>query len=139
MTLGGAGNSAKVSVTAISLPSSEYSNIIWKSENESVATVISNGTSATITAVSEGESVIKVTHPDSQNTIKIYVRVGSEYVIPEVEPVVYISSQDVLTMLRDDPSQKLQATLVNYSETVFLLIMIQSHRFMPSQKAELHT
>lgn len=117
VTLGGAGNSAKVFVTAISLPSSEYSNISWKSENESVATVISNGTSATITAVSEGESVIKVTHPDSQNTIKIYVRVGSEYVIPEVEPVVYISSQDVLTMLRDEPSQKLQATLVNYSET----------------------
>lgn len=115
VTLGGAGNSAKVSVTAISLPSSEYSNISWKSENENVATVISNGTSATITAVSEGESVIKVTHPDSQNTIKIYVRVGSEYVIPEVEPVVYISSQDVLTMLRDDSSQKLQATLVNYS------------------------
>lgn len=117
VTLGGAGNSAKVFVTAISLSSSEYSNISWKSENESVATVISNGTSATITAVSEGESVIKVTHPDSQNTIKIYVRVGSEYVIPEVEPVVYISSQDVLTMLRDEPSQKLQATLVNYSET----------------------
>ena len=104
VTLGGAGNSAKVSVTAISLPSSEYSNISWKSENENVATVISNGTSASITAVSEGESVIKVTHPDSQNTIKIYVRVGSEYVIPEVEPVVYISSQNVLTMLRDDSS-----------------------------------
>lgn len=115
VTLGGAGKTSSVSVTAVNLKSSEYSNISWKCENEAVATVQPNGNKATVTAVSDGETVINVTHADSQNTLKIYVRVGSEYEIPEAEPVVYISSQDVLTMLRDDSAQKLQAVLVNFT------------------------
>ena len=115
--IGGAGKTASVSVSAINLKSSEYSNIVWTSEDTNIATVQPNGNRATITAVSEGEAVVTVTHPDSQNTLKIYVRIGSEYVIPDAEPVVYISSQDVLTMLRDDSAQKLTAVLVNYSGT----------------------
>ena len=117
VTIGSAGSSVTVSVTAVNLSSSEYPNISWSSENSNVATVIPNGNKATVTAAGEGETVINVTHADSQNTLKIYVRVGSEYVIPETDPVVYISAQDVLTMLRDDSSQKLQAVLVNYSGT----------------------
>lgn len=115
VTLGGAGKTASLSVTAVNLKSSEYSNISWKCEDESVATVRPNGNKATVTAVSCGETVINVTHADSQNTLKIYVRVGSEYEIPEAEPVVYISSQDVLTMLRDDSAQKIQAVLANFT------------------------
>ena len=116
--LGGKDKTASVSVSAISLKSSEYPNISWTSEDTNIANVVPNGNKATITSlVDEGETVINVTHPDSQNTLKIYVRIGSEYVIPESEPVVYIAAQDVLTMLRDDSSQKLQAVLVNYSGT----------------------
>ena len=115
VSLGGLGVSSKLNITAVNLSISEYSNISWKSSDNSVATVIGNGTTAMITSVAEGETVITVTHKDSQNTLKIYVRVGSEYVIPDAEPLVYISSQDVLTMLRDDSAQKLQAVLVNYS------------------------
>lgn len=115
VSLGGIGKSSLVNVTAVNLSASNYSSIKWQVENESVATVQANGTSATITAAGEGETVVNVSHPDSQNTLKIYVRVGSEYVIPEAEPLVYISSQDVITMFRDDSAQKLQAVLANYS------------------------
>ncbi len=117
ISLGAAGKTASVSVSAINLSSSEYSNITWTCEDSTIATVQPNGTKATITAVAEGETIIYVTHPDSQNTLKIYVRVGSEYVIADGEPVVYISASDVITMLRDDSSQRLQAVLVNYLET----------------------
>ncbi len=111
----GEGSTATVNVTALNLSSIEYSNITWEIEDSAVATVIPNGTKATITAVADGETIIKVNHSSSQNELKIYVRVGSEYVIPEVDPTVYISAQDVITMLKDDSVQKLQAVLVNYS------------------------
>lgn len=115
VSLKSAGKTAAVNVSAVNLSAGKYSSIKWQAEDESVATVQANGTSATITAAGEGETVINISHSESQNTLKIYVRVGSEYVIPEAEPLVYISSQDVLTMLRDDSAQKLQAVLANYS------------------------
>ena len=115
VTLGSEGKTASVYVSAVNLDSSEYMNITWESEDETVATVVGNGISGTITAKAEGETVIKVTHPDSQNTLKIYVRIGSEYVIPETDPVVYISSEDVVTLLKNDSPHLLQAVLVNYT------------------------
>ncbi|MBC6713603.1 Ig-like domain-containing protein [Treponema sp. Marseille-Q3903] len=115
VNLGKAGDEKQVSVSAINLSSSKYGEITWTVEDESVARVSPNGTSATITAKKEGETIVRVTHTDSQNTLKIYVRVGSEYVINEAEPVVYISSSDVITMLKDDPAQRLDAVLVNYT------------------------
>lgn len=114
VNLPGAGKESVVRISAINLSSSKYSKISWTVSDEKVATVIGNGTSATIKAVSEGEAVISVSHEDSQNMLKIYVRVGSEYVIPAAEPVVYISAQDVITMLKNDSAQKLTAVLVNY-------------------------
>ena len=117
VTLGTSGQNKQINVTAVNLKSSEYSNITWTSSDTSVATVIGNGTSATLTAVAEGESVISVYHKDSQNTLKIYVRVGSEYIIPETDPVVYISASDVMTFLKGGATQSLQAVLVNYEGT----------------------
>lgn len=103
----------QVSITAINMPANMYSDITWTCNND-VCSVIPNGISATITALKEGEAVISVDHPQSQNTLKIYIKVGSEYIVQETQ-VVYISSQDVITMLRDDQPQKLQAVLVNYN------------------------
>ena len=117
VNLKGEGKSTSVYVTGVNLPASEYSNITWSSDNTNIVSVLPNGQNATVMAMGEGTAVISVTHPDSQNTLKIYVRVGSEYVIPEAEPIVYISSTDVMTMLKDSQTQKLQAVLVNYSET----------------------
>ncbi|MBQ5877280.1 MAG: hypothetical protein IIW71_05740 [Treponema sp.] len=109
------GKSATAYISAINLPTKEYSNIEWTSSDESIATVVANGVNATITAKSEGESVISITHPDSQNVLKIYVKVGSEYVIPEPEKTVYISADNVITLLRDDEPYTLQSVLVNYT------------------------
>ena len=44
---------------------------------------------------------------------KIYIKIGNQYIPKDSAPVIYISSQDVITMLRDDKAQKLQAALVN--------------------------
>lgn len=118
VTIGEIGKSTTVTVTAVNLNPSKYSAIKWNCSNADVAVVAPNGNKATITAAKEGESVITVTHPDSQNELKIYVRVGNEYAIPDAAPVVYIAAQDVITMLRDDPIQKLQAALANYQGTV---------------------
>ena len=108
-------NTAKIAeVVAVNMPASMYNDITWTCSDESVCSVIPNRTSATITALKEGEAVIKVEHPQSQNTLKIYVKIGSEYITQEAS-VVYITSQDVITMLRSDSPQKLQAMLVNYN------------------------
>lgn len=107
-------NTAKVAtVSAINMPVGYYSEITWNCNNEEVCSVISNGLSATITALKEGEAIISVEHPQSQNTLKIYIKIGSEYIIQDSK-IVYISSQDVITILRDEQPQKLQAILVNY-------------------------
>lgn len=116
ISLDSAGKSITAYVSAVNLSSSEYSNIMWESDNEEVATVISNGSNANITAEGEGTAVISVTHNDSQNTLKIYVRVGSEYIIPECKPIVYISASDVISMVKNDQAQRLQAVLVNFSD-----------------------
>ena len=116
VTLGTPGQTKQINVTAVNLKSSQYDYITWESSDPSVATIVGNGTSATLTAVAEGESVITVYHKDSQNTLKIYVRVGSEYIIPETEPVVYISASDVMTFLKGGASQSLQAVLVKGGE-----------------------
>ena len=115
MNLAAPGKEKNVNISAINLSTVKYSEITWTSEDENIATVVANGDSAVITAVNEGETIIYVSHEDSQNILKIYVRVGSEYVIQEAAPVIYISSQDVITLLKDDAAQRLDAILVNYT------------------------
>ncbi len=115
VSLGKKNDKVTVNVTAVNLSGSKYSGINWEIDNSSVATVQPNGNKATITAVADGEAVVTVSHQDSQNVLKVYVRVGSEYVVKPADPVTYIAAQDVITMLRDDPPQKLEAALVNYS------------------------
>ena len=113
VNIGEIGGTKNVSVSAIGISSASYQNITWQSADESVATVIANGTSATVTARSEGESLLTISHPESENTLKIYVRVGSEYVSKN-EPVVLISTNtDVITLIKNDPIYTLTASLVN--------------------------
>ena len=116
VNLSSAGIEKQVFISAINLDFSNYSEIQWDCDNEEVANVVANGDSATVKAVGEGETIIYVSHPDSQNTLKIYVRVGNEYVIQDSDLIVYISSEEVITLLNDDPAQRLDALLVNYTE-----------------------
>ena len=105
-----------VDVTAIGMSSSQQNHIKWESDDTDVATVIGNGQRSTITAAREGEAVITVSHPESENELKINVRVGSEYVT-NAKPITYISaSSEVVTMTRDTARHQLTAFLVNGPE-----------------------
>ncbi len=106
-----------VSVTAIGLSASQQNGIKWESDDTDIATVVGNGQNATITAGNEGEAIITVSHPASENQLKINVRVGSEYVT-DTRPITYISaSSEVVTMTKDTLRHQLTAFLVNGPET----------------------
>ena len=111
-------NSTKtVSITTIGLTPSQQNSINWESDDTNVATVVANGQNATITSHKEGEAVITVSHPASENQLKINVRVGSEYVT-DTRPITYISaSSEVVTMTKDTLRHQLTAFLVNGPET----------------------
>lgn len=115
--LKGANDEAKAETIAVNLPTYEQSNISWTIDNPEIATVAPNGQNAIITATKEGEAVIEVTHPKSQNVLKIYVRVGSEFIPKKTDPVIYIACQDVVAVVKNAEPQKLQATLVNFKGT----------------------
>jgi len=116
VNLSGNGKSAEVSVTAIGIPESDFSRFTWTSDKPTIATVFPNGNRATIHAIQDGEAVITVHHDDSENELKLYVRVGNQYVIPPTKPTVYIaSSADPILLVKDDPIFTLTAALANTS------------------------
>ncbi len=110
------GSTAGVYISAVNLDYSEYENIKWECEDSSVCSVNDSGNYAKITAVSEGQTVIKVTHPESQNTLKIYVNVGKDFVI-SADSSAYIKSTNLITLKKGDKATLLSATLANYSGT----------------------
>lgn len=114
------GSMATASVTGIGLAAKDYKDIVWKSSDESVATVIGNGTEATITAVKEGTATLTVSHTLAENILKIYVRIGSQYVTEtedEQGKAKYITvNSDTIAILKDASSFKLQAYLMNGTE-----------------------
>lgn len=112
-----AGSSTTISISAIGMKSSEYKNIEWTSSDESIATVIGNGTTATVTSVKEGECVLYAKHTLSENELKIYVRIGEKYITTS-KAVKYITANtDIITITKDSDSQMVQAYLVNGSES----------------------
>lgn len=109
-----AGEIKEFAVTPVGLSESKYKDIEWNVADESIATIVPNGEKVTITAQKEGETTITVSHKESENTLKINVRIGSEYVIEGVDPVVHIATNtDVITMLKDSGNYSLSASLVN--------------------------
>ena len=135
VNLGSVNSQKTVSITAVGFTSKEAINILWESEDSSIANVVGNGTKGTITALSEGETVIKVTHPDSENELKIHVRVGSEYVINENDPnnqgngsdsgttsttgkTIHISTNtEIIALVKNSEAFHLTATLVNCKDS----------------------
>ncbi len=118
------GDTASVNISAINLSSREYSNITWNSDDSSIASLISNGTKCVINAVSEGQTVINVSHPDSQNVLKIYVRVGSEYIHGSENSsagslskglIPYIKAPNVVSLLKSDSPKKITVSLADYT------------------------
>lgn len=107
------GASTVISVSAVGMKSSEYKNISWSSSDETKATVVGNGTSATVTAAGDGECVLYVRHPLSENELKIYIRIGEKYVTTS-PAVKYISANtDTIVLKKDSSPYVLKAYLVN--------------------------
>ncbi len=112
--------SKNIRISAIGLSSTKYPAIQWQLSDESIATVAANGTNATVTGKAEGESILTVSHPDCENTLKIHVRIGSEYVTGANSEsagknrVTYIyTTTDTVAILTNTPNYELRASLVN--------------------------
>ena len=106
-------DTADVLITGVGLAASDLLNLEWNIEDENIASVISNGSSAIVTGLSEGETKLFVTHPESENKLTLYVRVGSEYVMT-TEPVKYISTNtDIIVLKKDSSIFTLNSYLVN--------------------------
>ena len=107
--------SATAKITAINMKPANYSQINWDCSNNEICDVKPNGLAAVITAKKEGEAIITVSHQDSQNSIKLYIKVGSKYIIQDSNTVYISASTDVVTLIKGEQAQKVQALLVNYS------------------------
>lgn len=107
----------KTYVSALNMKPEEYQNITWTIADSTIATIIPNGESATIQAKEEGETIISVSHPDSSNTLKIHLKVGSQYVFVDTPEDVYISSSyEVLSLVKGEAAKTIQTQLVNSQE-----------------------
>ncbi|MDL2230034.1 hypothetical protein LJC14_07285, partial [Treponema sp. OttesenSCG-928-L16] len=100
-------------VTPVQMPVSSYPGIKWEIENPSIADVIPNGRTATITSRSEGITRIHVSHLDAENTIPITVRVGEDYIISNPNTPFITASQDVVSLLSGASGVQITASLQN--------------------------
>lgn len=109
-------NSQKnVSITMIGINESEASKMQWGYQGD-VVEVKPNGKTAVIIAKKNGEGEITVTHPKSENTLKIHVRVGEEFVGTDANVCYIRANQDVFTMVKGAQAQQLSVSLINGSQ-----------------------
>lgn len=109
------GTTKNISITPIQISTSKYSEITWTIEDDSIASISSNGIKASVTAIKEGVTKLFIAHPESENILVITIRVGNELIITN-PTIPYINiSQDVLGLVNGGKGQKLSAMLVNSS------------------------
>ena len=107
------GITKEINVSAIGMDSRDMQNIQWTSADPRIATVIGNGNKATVTSIAEGETTITVSHPKSENSLSVYVKIGSEYIINN-KPIVYISSSaETITLTKTAAVFQLNTVLAN--------------------------
>lgn len=106
-----------ISVTPVKLALEKYRAITWTDFDPAICSVVPNGSKATITSVKEGETKIKVSHPDSENTLIITVRVGKQYISPSTKTPYVEVSQAVLGLVNGGSGQRINAHLENTSST----------------------
>lgn len=106
---------AEISVTGINITENQMMNTVWFSEDTSVATVNGNGNTATVQALNEGRTRIKVSNPYSNNVLYIDVKVGALYEWAD-EFYVYITTEDdVVTMIKGE-TKTIGAALENSTQ-----------------------
>ncbi len=107
------GQAREVLVSAVGLENSKKHNIIWNAETSGIISISANGESGTFTALKEGETIVSISHPDSQNTLRITCRVGKEFVHNNPK-IPYISaSTEIISMVKGTDDFMLQALLID--------------------------
>ncbi len=97
------GETANLSVTGVNISDSEMASYTtWQVEDTSVAAVVGNGSSAVITAVSEGKTRVNISNSVSENTISIEIKVGALYEWADDYYVYITTEEDTITMVKGD-------------------------------------
>lgn len=97
------GDTANLSVTGVNISDSEmasYTN--WHVDDTSIATVVGNGSTAVITAVSEGKTHVNITNSVSENSITIEIKIGALYEWTDDYYVYITTEEDTVTMVKGD-------------------------------------
>ena len=97
------GDTANLSVTGVNISDSDmasYTN--WQVEDTSIATVVGNGSSAVVTAVSEGKTRVNISNSVSENSISIEIKVGALYERADDYYVYITTEEDTVTMVKGD-------------------------------------
>jgi hypothetical protein len=70
-----------LSVTPVNISELYYTDISWSVDNPALVAVRANGTSASLMANGiAGDALLTVSHPHSQNTLEVHIRVGKDFV-----------------------------------------------------------
>jgi hypothetical protein len=107
------GQSKNISVSAIGLDASKKQNITWEAETPGIISISANGESGTFTSLKEGETIVSISHPESQNTLRIMCRVGSEFVYDNPSTPYISASSEIISLIKDTDDFMLQAILVD--------------------------
>ena len=97
------GDTTNLSVTGVNISDSDmasYTN--WQVEDTSIATIVGNGSSAVVTAVSEGKTRVNVTNAVSENSINIEIKVGALYKWADDFYVYITTEEDTVTMVKGE-------------------------------------
>ena len=114
------GERTNIKVTANNFDSLSSTGIRWVSSDPTTVRVIGNGTSAVFIGLKAGNTTVSCSHTNSRNSITFYVYVGEKTetinaTTQQIQPVVYISTKDIITLVNGGSTEELRAVLVNYS------------------------
>ncbi|UTC47733.1 Ig-like domain-containing protein [Treponema vincentii] len=107
------GQGGTLEVRPIALAEAKHQSIAWQLEKTGIIDIAPNGASAHVTALQEGETKVLVSHPESQNTLTLYVKVGSEYIYNNPKTAFISLSTDTIALVKDAKPFSLKATLTN--------------------------
>ena len=113
LVLSKAGQTGSLQVRAIALAEIKQQAITWTLEKPGIIALAPNGSSAHVTALQEGETKVIVSHPDSQNALTLFVKVGSEYIHNNPKTAFISLSADTVSLVKDAKPATLKATLTN--------------------------
>ena len=113
LVLSRAGETGSLQVRAIELTEMKQQAITWTLEKPGIIALAPNGSSAHVTALQEGETKVIVSHPDSQNALTLFVKVGSEYIHNNPKTAFISLNADTISLVKDAKPATLKATLTN--------------------------